>query len=274
MGLFEEESFDRAVSSEQYDCTLTIVGIRSWLILSICIGLAALTILWACFSTIPITVSGKCLVFAPEHILTLRTNSSGVVKQIRALGGDKVEKGETLLILENSGGAVEYKVPASGSLIWVELSANESVEPNQIIAYMETETAPADLKILGFFSLLYAQSIEPGMEVKCLINSVDSAKYGMLRGRVKQILHYPVNPHEYYLQKIPSESLKKYLINDPLPTNLVVIEPILDPNTPSGLSWTSAEGPPAPIQPATIGIARVILDQVRPISYVIPSLRK
>lgn len=198
MDLLQKESFERAVSSERYDATLTIVGLRSWLILLICIGLTVLTALWACLSTIPITVSGKCLVFVPEE----------------------------------------------------------------------------ELEILGFFSLVSAESIKPGMEVRCQISAVDATRYGMLRAKVKEVLPYPVGPDEAHLQKIPSESLKKYLVNDSLPVNLVLIEPVRDAHTASGLLWTSKEGPPGPMPQVAVGMARVILDEVRPISYVIPSLRK
>jgi hypothetical protein len=96
----------------------------------------------------------------------------------------------------------------------------------------------------------------------------------MLKGTVKQVFPYPVSPNEYYMQKIPSNALKSYFLNPEVPTILVIIQPLFDPNTPSALAWTSKQGPPVPLHPSAVGTSRVTVDRIRPIAYVIPSLGK
>ena len=103
MDLLQEES-ERAIFSEKFDSAITIIGIKSWVILCALLALAIGTIFWACLGTIPLTVTGKCLVFNPHNVISLRSESSWVVKQILAVGGDKIEKGKTLVVFEGSGG--------------------------------------------------------------------------------------------------------------------------------------------------------------------------
>jgi hypothetical protein len=128
------------------------------------------------------------------------------------------------------------------------------------------------LTILGFVPLLSGQQIHPGMEAKILLDSIDTARYGMIEGRVQEISSYPIDAKTSVLQQIPSASLREYLTEGSAPTTLLVIEPVLDPQTVSGLKWTSKTGPPTPVTEGSIGEAIVILKTLKPISYVIPQL--
>jgi len=135
-------------------------------------------------------------------------------------------------------------------------------------------TNPQTLKIYAFIPLNEAAQIQSGMEAKCSLNTVNSSTYGMLRGTVREILPYPASLSDPLVKAIPSESLRKYLIGGDIPSMLILIDPIIDATTPSGLSWTSKEGPPEHLESGMIGLARITLDNVKPISYVIPSIRK
>ena len=46
------------------------------------------------------------------------------------------------------------------------------------------------------------------------------------------------------------------------------------PDSPSGFSWTSGEGPPDLISAGTTAAVRAIVEYRRPITFVIPILRK
>ena len=126
------------------------------------------------------------------------------------------------------------------------------------------------LKIFAFIPLGPGQLVKPEMQVKCALNLFNSEKYGMVLGKVRQVMPYPISPEEYYMQKIPSKPLKNYLMGNNLSNVLVIIDPVLDPNTYSGLAWTSGDGPHAHIEPSLLGTARITLEEVKPISYVLP----
>ena len=90
-----------------------------------------------------------------------------------------------------------------------------------------------------------------------------------MKGVVKEILPFAASPQGDILQSIPSISLREYLSKEE-PTVVVVIEPALDPETPSGYEWTIKEGPPYRIHAGSIAEVKVFLEEKRPITYLIP----
>lgn len=164
--------------------------------------------------------------------------------------------------------------PIDATISWIHITEDSRVTPEMRMMSLQGEFFPDTLKVLGFVSLYSGQQIKPGMDVKISLDTVNTAKYGTIRGKVEQVLIYPVDLEGYYSQKIPSESLRKYLINGPLPTILVIITPILDEDTISRFAWTSKTGAPIHIEPGIIGAFRVTLDSITPISYVLPSIAK
>jgi HlyD family secretion protein len=49
---------------------------------------------------------------------------------------------------------------------------------------------------------------------------------------------------------------------------------IVDPSTPSGFKWSTSKGPPDRIEGATLANVAIIVDRKRPITLVMPFLRK
>ena len=76
------------------------------------------------------------------------------------------------------------------------------------------------------------------------------------------------------------EEIKRIVANDALARQYldlnpfqVVIEPILD-KTPSGFKWTSSTGPPLEVGSGTDCTIQVVVETRKPISYVIPTVKK
>lgn len=195
----QKESIEHLVSLERLDTSLKVVGIRGWLALFFFAAIALVTLIWSFLGSIPLTVSGKCL----------------------------------LIDLDSSG----------------------------------------SLKILAFLPLSSGQQVQPGMRVQTAIDIVDSDNYGTIQGVVIQSSPYPVSASDPILQKIPSEPLREYLVQGPLPVLLAIVDPALDPKTVSGLKWTSLRGPPMTLSSGLLGKAGVILEEKPPISYVFPMLQ-
>ena len=128
------------------------------------------------------------------------------------------------------------------------------------------------LKILGFLPLFSGQQVEKGMAAKISLDAADSSIYGEIEGVVQDVIPFPVNAEDPAVLQIPSSSLRNYLTQGPLPTILVVIEPIYDPETPSRVKWTSKTGPLKPVLEGSVGNVDIILKTIKPISYVIPKI--
>ena len=124
--------------------------------------------------------------------------------------------------------------------------------------------------VYAFFPLFSGQQVKEGMEGYISLDSIDSSKFGKIEGVVRQVISYPVSLDDPLMKEIPSNSLRKYLLEGSVPNILTVISLQKDPETKSGLKWTTTKGPRGSIPKGSVGEAQVILRTVKPISYVLP----
>lgn len=275
MSLFHKKSTQQITSLDHLDQALWVVNIKGWSILLFFVLLSGAIIAWTFLGTIPLTVSGKCILLNPQGLYAIHSQVTGTVKKIPVIGGDSVKKGQTLVILEGENGTLStVQAPIDGIITWVHLSEEEPVSKNQILISLQKNSVAEKLKVFAFLPLSSGQMVKKGMKVNIEIDTVNSSKYGYIRGVVERIMPYPISLDEYYMQKIPSLSLRNYLLGKESSKILVVITPHLNPEACSGLAWTSKKGPPHPLHPPELGSARVTLKEIKPISFVLPSWRR
>jgi HlyD family secretion protein len=114
--------------------------------------------------------------------------------------------------------------------------------------------------------------IHPGMDVSISPFSIETGEYGELRGFVTRVSEYTVN----------NEAMRQVLQNDLLVQNLTAngapyettVCLLPDPSTVSGLKWTTRKGPPIQIRGGTLCSASVVVEQKRPLAFVVPFIRK
>ncbi len=110
------------------------------------------------------------------------------------------------------------------------------------------------------------------MTVKLALASADVKKYGYLLGTVKEVFPYLLSLEHGPLRMIPSNELQQY-ISQQKAFVIIRIEPLKDPSTISGYKWTTKNGPPFPLLEGTIADLEVIIEERRPISFLIPVIR-
>ncbi len=72
---------------------------------------------------------------------------------------------------------------------------------------------------------------------------------------------------------LQNEGLANYLTQENKPVVQLVIDPLLNPSTPTGYQWTMGQGPNIPISTGTICIVKGIVGQITPIYYFFPLWR-
>ncbi|NGX61397.1 MAG: Colicin V secretion protein CvaA [Chlamydiae bacterium] len=168
-----------------------------------------------------------------ERLTLVRASESGTVLEVLVEAGDQVERKE--------------------SLVWVE-------HP------LEGEQSPF------FYTTVNADEIgrvEAGMPVLVEPLIVNPQEYGAIRGKVKGVYRYPVSEEEL-VETIGNPQIVKFLLESSSVATLLLVEPLLDPETPSGLQWTSKNGPPFSIPTGSVANVKLIIDEQPPISYLIP----
>jgi len=270
MDSLKEKALEHITSLEKISSALVVVRIKGWIVLSFFLFIFTVLMVWGFFGSIPLVAKGRAVLFNTKTTLQMRSPVTGVIKRVVETGGAQVSEGDPLIILQNEvGEEVILSAPSDGSVVWVEAIEGGRVREGQPLLTVQGIPSVEGLQIYALLPLTLGELVRVGMPTKCALDKVDSSRYGLLRGVVKEILPYPVDTSEYYLQRLPSPRLREYLLGGPEPYILIVIEPIANPHMISGLEWTSKEGPPHIIISPELGGVRVILGEVRPLSYIL-----
>ena len=116
------------------------------------------------------------------------------------------------------------------------------------------------------------KKVKEGMEVQIIPGPVKPEEYGVMYGVVKSVSEFPST----------TQGMMQSLKNDQLVSQLsirgasfeVVVGPIEDSDTLSGYKWSSPDGPPFHIESNTPCAVKITVNRKKPISLVMPFLKK
>jgi HlyD family secretion protein len=111
-----------------------------------------------------------------------------------------------------------------------------------------------------------------GMEARVVPDGTKREEYGSMRGRVTYVSASEVS-NAHIEQILHNAQLTQRLIGDGSAL-LAHVELVSSKTNSSGFAWWSGSGPPYRITPGSVASLDIIIDQVRPISLVLPFLRK
>jgi HlyD family secretion protein len=160
--------------------------------------------------------------------------------------------------------------PYGGEVLEVKVSAGATVAMGDPILSIQPDVP--DLQALLYLPAAQAKDVHPGMEVKLSPSNVKPEEFGFVKGRVIYISDFPDTPAEL-MRNFENEVLVKALTNNGPVTELHV-EMLKDPKTPSGYQWSSSKGPSLKLSGGTLCTAEVITRWQKPITLVLPSLRR
>ncbi len=164
----------------------------------------------------------------------------------------------------------ELRTPYSGRVLELGVNEGEMVAPGTRLLTLEALEGPIDAVV--YIPAADGKKVEEGMEIRVSPSTVKAEEYGYIIGNVRRASVYPVTP----------EGMKRVLSNLKLADSLtgegakieVTAFLIEDPATESGFRWSSSKGPPSEVYTGTLCTASVIVETKRPISYVLPILKK
>lgn len=160
------------------------------------------------------------------------------------------------------------RTPFSGRVVAVRAGVGQPVRPGDALLSLESISDP--MRVIGFVPLAAGKSVSAGLEARISPSFVRVEDYGFLLGKVVSVSELPATPEE--VQRIVANDAlaRQYLDLNPFQ---VVIEPI-PAETPSGFRWTSSAGPPVQVGSGTDCTVQVVVETRKPISYVIPTIKK
>lgn len=270
----KREALEKLASPEQLDKLLVIIKLPGWIALFSLLLLFLGFMGWAIFGKLPITSEGFGIFLNPQAIQVIQSESPGLIESIQVQIGDVVKKGDPLLSILPSTTQKSLLVvaPEDGLILTVEVLQGEEVEPSKTLFWLEKKRTLGDQDLIySFFPVGTGSQIKPGMRALIQFDSIQSEIYGKMEGVVQKILPFAVNTQGEALQSLPSVILHDYLSRDQARL-LVLIKPV-ESSTPSGFKWTTQEGPPHLLTRGAVAQVEILLDEKRPITYLIPLQR-
>lgn len=159
--------------------------------------------------------------------------------------------------------------PYEGTIVERLADPGQAIGAGTAIATVESAEVP--LQVLMFIPL-EGKRIREGMRVEMVPGGVRPEETGYFVGSVRAVSSAPLSgtgldrylKNELLVEQFTSEG-GAYLVD-------VVVE--TDPNTISGYRWTSRAGAPITFGSGTLLAGKIVVEQTRPVSLVVPAIRR
>jgi HlyD family secretion protein len=162
---------------------------------------------------------------------------------------------------------------ASGRVLEMHVKKGSIVQAGSIICTIGEEREQTDaLEAVVYVPVDQGKRIKPGMEVNISPTTVKKEEYGFMLGNVVSVSQFPASAQGMMLTLGNSE-LVQQLSGEGAPIE-VRVELIMDGNTESGYKWSTPNGPPLVVDDGTFCIGEVKVAKKRPVSMVIPFIKK
>lgn len=158
--------------------------------------------------------------------------------------------------------------PFDGKILEILVNPGEVVKTGQELIKAETLSLPEHLIFYGYFPAELGKYIHLDNTMTFALANVNEKEYGTLVGQVKDISQYAVS-EQVMRNLLHNTPLVQFLSNN-RPVTQVIALPILDPRDPTGYQWTSDQGPPIKISTGSVGEAKIVVESMHPIYYLLP----
>lgn len=166
--------------------------------------------------------------------------------------------------------SIEIQSPYAGRVLEVVVGAGGLVSAGGRILTLEPLDAPLELVV--YVSAAEGKKVQKEMTVRISPANVKQEEFGFMLGKVKSVSEFPVTP-EYLRKTLRNDKLADSMLGKGAPFE-VVATLLPDKDTPSGYKWSSSKGPPSAVYSGTLSTGSVVVENRRPISYVLPVIKK
>lgn len=167
----------------------------------------------------------------------------------------------TSVVTPHEGRVVEIKA-GPGSLVGAGTS---------LMSIEKTSRETGGLEAVIYVPAADGRKVQPRMSAQVMPSTVKREEYGYMQGRVGYVSDYPATAQSMMLL-LQNDTLVKELMGIAPPTEIRAV--LLPENNRSGYRWSSPGGPPVAVRSGTLCSAEIVVEEQRPISLVIPILKK
>ena len=206
-----------------------------------------------------------------EYQSLVNTTEQSRLDRMQAIANaqDQVKSAETRIAT-----STVVHAPISGRVLEHAVDLGSSVQAGTLVTSIRPhgESKDIPIEVIAYVPFGLGKQIKAGMDVQVSLSYAKPSRYGYIKGTVDRVGEFVAGATtEIHLG---SSDLAQSMAKNLGPMLEVVVKMKMDPETATGLSWTSGKGYPKPIDfPSLCGI-QVITSNDRPIDLVLPWLKE
>lgn len=159
-----------------------------------------------------------------------------------------------------------------GRILELTLGEGQFIGVGRRLGSIEAENTDRELVGIAYMRVGDGKKVKPDMDIRITPTNVQRERHGSIEAKVAEVTPFPVTS-EAAASLIGSETVARDLLQN---TSKIQITARLlpDSGSVSGFKWTSGTGPPDNVSSGTTTFVRATVEYRRPITFVIPLLRK
>lgn len=270
--LYRKSALERMSNPEQLDKVLKVTSPMSWIALMGITLIIVVTIVWSILGTIPETITVKGVVSAVVGSNSVYTEDAGKVVSLRVREGDEVHLGDPVMTYRNSSNEiVEVCSDQVGIVADLVVKKDNEFTPGKDVIRVSPIAQDSQI-VVCYVPLAKAKKLERGMQVNITLDSLDSNSYGNMVARIINIDAY-ATPKAGMSSVIGSDNNLESTFNKDGAVVAVACELYPSSDTVSGYFWSNAKGASVDVKNGSLVTAKIITDEVAPITKLFSKLR-
>ena len=270
--LYRKSALERMSNPEQLDKVLKVTSPMSWIALMGITLIIVVTVVWSIVGTIPETITAKGVVSAVVGSNSVYTEDAGKVVSLRVREGDEVHLGDPEMTYRNSSNEiVEVYSDQVGIVSDLVVKKDNEFTPGKDVIRVSPIAQDSQI-VVCYVPLAKAKKLERGMQVNITLDSLDSNSYGNMVARIINIDAY-ATPKAGMSSVIGSDNNLESTFNKDGAVVAVACELYPSSDTVSGYYWSNAKGASVDVKNGSLVTAKIITDEVAPITKLFSKLR-
>ena len=244
----------------------------SWIALIGITLIIIVTLVWSIIGTIPETITAKGVVSAVVGSNSVYTEDAGKVVSLRVREGDEVHLGDPVMTYRNSSNEiVEVYSDQVGIVSDLVVKKDDEFTPGKDVVRVSPIAQDSQI-VVCYVPLAKAKKLERGMQVNITLDSLDSNSYGNMVARVINIDAY-ATPKDGMNSVIGKDNNLESTFNKDGAVVAVACELYPSTETVSGYYWSNAKGATVDVKNGSLITAKIVTDEVAPITKLFSKLR-
>ncbi|MEU9000769.1 HlyD family efflux transporter periplasmic adaptor subunit [Streptomyces sp. NPDC048551] len=266
---FRHKALSKMQSPEELDLPVRFARPQGRLVLAVTVVVMVAAASWAFAGSVSSRLSAPGILSPAEGGYLLQSPYAGQVTAVHAKEGQLLAPGAPLLQVSTEQGERTVRAVAGGRVTALVARVGAVVTTGADVATLERVKHPDDpLVAVLYVPAASGAAVPVGAPVDLTVQSVPQQRYGVLRGRVKDVGRTPQTAAQIggFLGdgRLAARFTRQ---GDPVQ---VLVQLDRTPRTRSGYRWSSAEGPPYTLDSTTPVTGAVLLSAQRPVDWLFP----